>query len=99
MNLGRVIGHVWATRKVASFEGHRLMVLQPLTFDREPAGDPLIALDTVDAGMGDYVLYVSSTEATVPFRPVPTPTDAAIVGVVEQVDTRRGTWDAPRGPE
>ena len=95
MNLGRVIGNVWATRKVESFRGHRLLVLQPLTFVREPAGDPLVAVDTVDAGPGDYVMYVSSTEATVPFRPVPTPTDAAIVGVIEQVDTRNGTWSAP----
>jgi len=95
VNLGRVIGNVWATRKVESFEGRRLMVVQPLTFDREPAGDPLIAIDTVKSGVGDYVIYVSSTEATVPFKPVPTPTDASIVGVIEQVETKRGTWSVP----
>jgi ethanolamine utilization protein EutN len=95
VNLGRVIGNVWATRKVASFEGRRLMVVQPLTFDREPAGDPFVAIDTVNSGVGDYVMVVTSTEATVPFKPLPTPTDAAIVGVVEQVETERGTWSAP----
>lgn len=95
MNLGRVIGNLWATRKVDSYEGRRLMVVQPLTFDREPAGDPLIAIDTVSSGVGDYVIYVTSTEATVPFKPTPTPTDASIVGIIEQVETVRGTWSVP----
>lgn len=92
MNLARVIGTVRATRKDHRLEGRRMLVVQPLTFDREPAGDPLVALDTVDSGTGDVVIYVSSTEATIPFRPGDTPTDATIVGSVERIDTDRGTW-------
>lgn len=94
MNLGRVIGNVWATRKVESLKGRRLLIVQPLTFDRREAGDPLIALDTMDAGAGDHVIYVSSTEATIPFRPALTPTDATIVGVVDSVALETGNWEA-----
>lgn len=94
MNLGRVIGNVWATRKVETLKGRRLLIVQPLTFDRRDAGDPLVALDTMDAGKGDYVIYVSSTEATIPFRPALTPTDATIVGVVDSVDLETGSWQA-----
>jgi ethanolamine utilization protein EutN len=94
VNLGRVIGNVWATRKVETLKGRRLLIVQPLTFDRQEAGDPLIALDTMDAGSGDYVIYVSSTEATIPFRPALTPTDATIVGVVDSVDLENGSWQA-----
>lgn len=97
MNLARVIGTVWATRKIPSLKGHRLLVIQPLTFERETSGDPLVALDTVDAGVGDHVMYVSSTEATIPFKPMETPTDATIVGVVDRVDTRAGSWAAGDG--
>ncbi|MBO6574160.1 MAG: EutN/CcmL family microcompartment protein [Rhodothermales bacterium] len=94
MNLGKVIGRVWATQKVDTLEGRRLLVVQPLTFDREEAGAPLIALDTVDSGDGDHVIYVSSTEATIPFKPALTPTDATIVGVVDRVDNRGASWTA-----
>lgn len=92
MNLGHVIGSVWATRKDPRLDGKRMLVVQPLTFDREKVGDPLIALDTVDSGPGDFVIYVSSAEAAIPFRPGETPTDATIVGVIERVDTNRTNW-------
>jgi bacterial microcompartment shell vertex protein len=93
--MGRVIGRVWATRKDPSLEGRRLLLVQPLTFDRQITGDPFVALDTVDSGRGDMVIYVSSTEATIPFRPAETPTDATIVGVVDRVDTVSGSWKSP----
>ncbi|MFT5142013.1 MAG: ethanolamine utilization protein EutN [Rhodothermales bacterium] len=69
-----------------------MLLVQPLAFDRTEAGDPLIALDTVDSGEGDHVIYVSSMEATIPFRPALTPTDATIVGVVDRIDLVSGSW-------
>ncbi|MFQ5569678.1 MAG: EutN/CcmL family microcompartment protein [Rhodothermales bacterium] len=92
MNLGRVIGNIWATQKYASLEARRMLVVQPLTFTGEQAGAPLIALDTVDAGEGDVVIYSTASEAAIPFRPGLTPTDATIVGVVERVDHQDQTW-------
>ncbi len=87
MNLGHVIGSVWATRKDPSLEGKRMLVVQPLHFDGSPKGGPLVSLDTVDAGPGDTVIYVTSAEAAIPFRPPNdlTATDATIVGVVDEV--------------
>ena len=92
MNLGTVTGTVWATRKDASLKGHRLLFLQPRTFSGKEVGGRIVALDTVDAGVGDTVMYVSSTEATVPFQPGLTPTDATLVGIVDRVDHRDGSW-------
>ena len=88
MNLGRVIGNVWATRKHPALTGRRLLLVQPLTFAGRPLGPPIISLDTMDAGPGDVVLYTTASEAAIPFRPeIPlTPTDATIVGVVERID-------------
>ena len=57
MNLGRVIGNIWATRKYPALEGRRMLIVQPLTFTGAPTGAPIIALDTVDAGQGDVVIY------------------------------------------
>jgi ethanolamine utilization protein EutN len=92
MNLGKVTGKVWATRKDASLDGQRLLFVQPQSFSGMEVGGRIVALDTVDAGVGDTVLFVSSTEATVPFKPQPTPTDVTIVGVVDRVDHASGSW-------
>jgi ethanolamine utilization protein EutN len=86
MNLGRVIGSLWATQKYPTLTGKRMVIVQPLTFSGEEYGRPLIALDTVDAGAGETVIYATSSEAAIPFAPDLVPTDATVVGIVEQVD-------------
>lgn len=98
MHLGRVLGTCTATRKVDTLTGYRLLVLQPLSFEREPVGTPLIAVDIVEAAPGELVTYVGSREAAnslpEPFNPV----DAAIVAIVDDLgmvrgpDDRRLTW-------
>ena len=96
MNIGRVIGNVWATRKTPTLDGRRMLFVQPMNFKGLDLGDPIIALDTVDAGRGDTVMYVSSSEATVPFKPDLVPTDATIVGVIDRVDHNSGSWTPAR---
>lgn len=92
MNLARVIGTVWATQKDPAFEGKRCLLIQPLTFQGEPVGDPKVALDSVQAGSGAVVLYVSSREASIPFPEALLATDATIVGIVDRVDCRGRHW-------
>jgi ethanolamine utilization protein EutN len=96
MNLGQVIGKVWATRKDSSLEQQRLLFVQPMNFKGGKTGDPIVALDTVDAGDGDTVIFVSSTEATVPFKPGLMPTDATIVGIIDRVDHQTKSWQPDR---
>ena len=97
MNLGRVTGKVWATRKVDSFEGRRILLVQPMSFSGNDLGSSIAALDTVDAGEGDLVMYVSSSEASIPFQPMPVPAAATIVGVVDRVDHVNGSWSLEDG--
>lgn len=70
-----------------------MLVVQPLSFSGETRGRPIIALDTVDAGEHDVVMYVTSREAAIPFEGL-TPTDATIVGVVDTVDNGTTSWRA-----
>ncbi len=56
MILARVTGEVVSTVKNAEFKGHKLLLLRPLTLDGEVQGEEFIAVDTVDAGIGDPVL-------------------------------------------
>ncbi len=87
MQLARVIGNIVATRKDPNLDGIKLLLVQPLTPDRQPAGRPLVALDSVGAGAGEDVFFVRGREASYPFLPVEVPTDATIVGIVDHWDT------------
>ncbi len=83
-----MIGTVRATRKDVSLETGRLMIIQPLDGGRRASGSPLIAVDTVGAGEGEIVIYVTSYEAAIPWkRRKPglslAATDASIVGIVD----------------
>jgi len=83
MHLARVIGNVVATRKDESLVGIKLLIVQPLSADRTPAGRPLVAVDAVGAGVGEEVFFVRGKEASFPFYPVEPPVDAGIVGIVD----------------
>jgi microcompartment protein CcmK/EutM len=83
MQLARVIGDVVATRKEPSLAGLKLLVVQPLTPAREPAGRALVAVDAVGAGVGEEVFFVRGKEASFPFHPLEAPIDAGIVGIVD----------------
>lgn len=87
MNLARVIGTIWATRKHPRTEGLKMQLIQPLTGEGKPFGRPLAAFDSVGAGQGELVYYVEQYEATLAFpdRPL-TPIDTAIVGIVDRLD-------------
>ena len=68
--------------------GKRMLLVQPLRADGSERGRPTAALDTCDAGPGDRVLFVTSAEAALPFRPANrlTAADATIVAVVDRLD-------------
>ena len=83
MQLARVIGDVVVTRKDESLVGIKLLIVQPLTPQREPAGRPLVAVDAVGAGVGEEVFVVRGKEASFPFHPAEPPVDAGIVGIVD----------------
>jgi len=85
LHLARVIGTVWATAKVDSLTGKRMLVVQPLTHLLEERGTPLVAVDTVSAAPGQLVYFVKSREAAKALSPTFNPADAAIVGIVDHV--------------
>jgi ethanolamine utilization protein EutN len=86
MNMAKVIGTIWATRKDPNLEGKKLQIIQPLDCEFRKDGEPMVAVDTVGAGQGEYVYYVTAREAAIPLEKVLTPVDCAIVGIVDHVD-------------
>ena len=66
-----------------------LLILQPIAASGEAAGRTLVALDSVGAGVGENVFFVRGREAAFPFYPAEPPTDATIVGIVDQWDMEK----------
>ncbi|MCC6341888.1 MAG: EutN/CcmL family microcompartment protein [Bryobacterales bacterium] len=87
MLIARVIGEVVSTQKHESHEGQKIMLAQPLHLDGSNRGDAVVALDTVDAGIGDRVLVVTEgfSAMTSAGRPQ-SPIDMAIIGVIDHVE-------------
>lgn len=86
MFLARVIGTVWATRKDSQLKGFTLQFIQPIDRNRKQTGDPLVAVDTVGAGPGETVMYITAREAVIPLPVDEAPVDASIVGIVDRID-------------
>lgn len=83
MQMARVIGDVVASRKDPLLTAVPLLLIQPIGADGQPAGRPLVAVDSVGAGAGEHVLFVRGKEASFPFHPVEVPADAGIVGIID----------------
>jgi bacterial microcompartment shell vertex protein len=85
MFVARVMGTVVASRKDAGLLAAKLLLVQPLAADGTDLGKPLVATDSVGCGAGERVFYVRGREAALPFLPAEVPTDAAIVGIVDEM--------------
>jgi microcompartment protein CcmK/EutM len=91
MLIARVIGELVATQKHPSHEGRKLLLVQPLNLDGSNRGDAVVALDAVDAGVGDRVLVATEgfSAATAVGRPQ-SPIDMAVIGFIDQVELLPG---------
>ncbi len=89
MQIGRVIGTVVSTVKNPKYEGAKLLLVQPMTLEDTPRGSPLLAVDSVGAGVGEKVLVVLEGRAAGDaMRKRNSPADAAIIGIIDSVDYR-----------
>ncbi len=87
MLVGRVVGDVVATQKSPSHEGRKILMVQPINLDGADRGDVVLALDAVDAGIGERVLVVQEgfSAMTAAGRPN-SPIDMTVVGVIDHID-------------
>ena len=86
MLLAKIVGTVVATRKDPRLVSSTLLVVRPMDPRGKAEGNYLVAIDTVDAGVGETVLVVSGSSARMASGMKDCPIDAAIVGIVDQVE-------------
>ena len=91
MFMARITGSIVSSQKVESMVGQKLLIVEPLRVDEKtrarlkPTGRTFIAVDTVGAGEGEVVLCVQGSSARFTAQTEKLPIDAAIVGIVDQV--------------
>jgi ethanolamine utilization protein EutN len=87
MLLARVVGNVVATQKNAKLEGTKLLLVQPEDVNGAPRGAAVLAIDSVDAGVGDRVLLIQDgRSAQLILGKGVAAVDAAVIGVVDAVE-------------
>ena len=90
MILARIVGTVVATRKDPRLVSSKLLVARTMVPGGKVDGPHLIAVDTVDAGVGETVLIVSGSSARLAAGLKDCPVDAAVVGIVDAVEVSPG---------
>jgi microcompartment protein CcmK/EutM len=89
MQLARVVGTVVSTQKHAAYTGAKLLLVQPVMLDDSPRGAPVMAVDSVGAGVHEKVLIVMEGRAAgEALGRKGAPVDTAIVGIVDRVDVQ-----------
>ena len=87
MILGKVIGNVVSTIKLPVYQGYKILVVQPVNNKEEPQGESVLALDTVQAGVGDTVLVIDEGNSSRLIMNNPTaPVRTMIVGIVDAIN-------------
>ncbi|MDC7288282.1 EutN/CcmL family microcompartment protein [Blautia schinkii] len=88
MEIGRVIGNVWATKKDEGISGQKLLVIDIMR-SRNPEKESLmVAADVTGAGVGDMVLVLRGTPARMIVGDGRTPVDAAVVAIIDSLEIR-----------
>ncbi|HJN64835.1 MAG: EutN/CcmL family microcompartment protein [Pirellulales bacterium] len=96
MFVAKVTGSVVSTQKVDVMVGQKLMVVEPYRLDGESrrelltTGRTFVAVDTIGAGEGDYVLITQGSSARLTEETSSLPIDAVIVGIVDSVHVDHG---------
>ena len=86
MEIGTVIGSVWATKKADGIEGPKLLVVEVLHGTRKDRDNLLVAADVIGAGIGDQVLICLGNPARLIVGQGAVPIDAAVVGIIDSLD-------------
>ena len=91
MFVAKVTGSVVATQKIDTMVGHKLLVVEPYRLEAEdrkawlPPGRTFVAVDTVGAGEGEFVLITQGSSARLTPETKNLPIDCVIIGIVDSV--------------
>lgn len=83
MIIGKVVGSLFSTRKSEKLVGNKFMIVEPVEA-MKAAGERIVAIDIIGAGIGEYVLVAQGSAARIGCDMPDAPVDAAIVGIIDE---------------
>ena len=83
MIIGKVVGSLFSTRKSEKLVGNKFMIVEPVE-TMKAAGERVVAIDIIGAGIGEYVLVAQGSAARIGCDMADAPVDAAIVGIIDE---------------
>jgi len=86
MIIARILGTVVSTQKDERLHGKKLLIVKPVNLDGSDQSGYTVAVDTVGAGFHEKVIDVSGTSARLAEGNNDCPVDAAIIGVIDDID-------------
>ena len=87
MKVAKVIGNIWATKKEERLQGYKFLLIQYVDVTNgDVKSSPEVAVDMIDAGVGETVIVVSGSSARNASGNINLPVDATIVGIVDGLD-------------
>jgi ethanolamine utilization protein EutN len=87
MILGKIIGNVVSTIKLPVYQGYKILIVQPVNDKEEPQGKSILALDSVQAGVGDMVLIIDEGNSSrLIMNSSTAPVRTMIVGIVDAIE-------------
>ncbi|WP_425449520.1 EutN/CcmL family microcompartment protein [Dethiothermospora halolimnae] len=85
MEIGKVIGNVWSTRKSEELNGLKLLIVASIDCcNNMKNSQTFVATDSVGAGIGDIVLIVKGSPSRRVIDRLNAPVDATIVGIIDE---------------
>lgn len=86
MQLGKVIGTVWSTRKDEKLVGAKFLIVKQMDLQMNLKDSFVVAVDSVGAGVGEVVLFATGSSARQTTQTKNKPVDAVIMAIVDKLD-------------
>jgi len=99
VKLGQVIGTVVSTQKLECFDRKKILLVQQIDENRKPLGNPFAAVDTVQAGEGDIVMYEGGKEAAQALDNWFNPCDASVIGIIDGISAENSEKNSGKDRE
>jgi len=86
MFVGKVVGHLWSTKKTVNTESLRFLVIHPYGLDDEPNTNIVVAADVLGAGIGELVMVAYGRAARLAVGNEDCSIEAAVIAIIDELE-------------